>query len=88
MPTGCSGGFFFCPCLTRSAVDPAFQALFVGAAVPIPTIGPAGISDAEIGEQFDNLATFIVGQIEEAVDKLSAKDDSLRGHPPPGRRSG
>jgi hypothetical protein len=35
----------------------------------------AGISDAEIGEQFDNLATFIVGQIEEAVDKLSAKDD-------------
>ena len=35
----------------------------------------AGISDAEIGEQFDNLATFIAGQIEEAVDKLSAKDD-------------
>jgi len=35
----------------------------------------AGISDAEIGEQFDNLATFIAGQIEEAADKLSAKDD-------------
>ena len=33
----------------------------------------AGISDA--GEQFDNLATFIAGQIEEAADKLSAKDD-------------
>jgi hypothetical protein len=33
------------------------------------------LSDAEIGEQFDNLATFIAGQIEEAVDKLSAKDD-------------
>ena len=35
----------------------------------------AGISDAEIGEQFDNLTTFIAGQIEEAADKLSAKDD-------------
>ena len=35
----------------------------------------AGIPDAEIGEQSDNLATFIAGQIEEAADKLSAKDD-------------
>jgi hypothetical protein len=35
----------------------------------------AGISDAEIGEQFDNLTTFIAGQIQEAVGKLSAKDD-------------
>ena len=35
----------------------------------------AGISDAEIGEQFDSLATFIAGQIEGAADKLSAKDD-------------
>ena len=35
----------------------------------------AGISDLEIGEQFDNLTTFIAGQIEEAADKLSAKDD-------------
>ena len=35
----------------------------------------AGISDAEIEEQFDDLATFIAGQIEEAADKLSAKDD-------------
>jgi len=35
----------------------------------------AGISDAEIEEQFDDLAAFIAGQIEEAADKLSAKDD-------------
>jgi len=35
----------------------------------------AGISDAEVGEQFDNLATFIAGQIEEAADTLSTKDD-------------
>jgi hypothetical protein len=35
----------------------------------------AGISDAKIGEQFDNLGTFIAGQIEEAADKLSEKDD-------------
>ena len=35
----------------------------------------AGISDAEIEEQFDNLTAFIAGQIEEAADKLSAKDD-------------
>ena len=35
----------------------------------------AGISDAEIEEQFDNLTTFVAGQIEEAADKLSAKDE-------------
>jgi hypothetical protein len=35
----------------------------------------AGISDAEIGEQFDDLTAFIAGEIQEAVDKLSAKDD-------------
>jgi len=35
----------------------------------------AGISDAEIGEQFDDLATFIEGQIVEAADKLSPKDE-------------
>jgi hypothetical protein len=35
----------------------------------------AGISDAEIGEQFDDLTTFIAGQIQEAADKLSAKED-------------
>jgi hypothetical protein len=33
----------------------------------------AGISDAEIGEQFDNLTAFVSGQIEEAADKLSGK---------------
>jgi hypothetical protein len=32
----------------------------------------AGISDAEIGEQFDDLATFIAGQIEEAADTVEA----------------
>ena len=47
----------------------------------------AGIPDAEIGEQSDNLATFIAGRIEEAADKLSAKDDSLRGRPPSDRDS-
>jgi hypothetical protein len=35
----------------------------------------AGISDAEIGEQFDNLTTFIAGQIQEAADKILPKDD-------------
>jgi hypothetical protein len=30
---------------------------------------------AEIEEQFDDLAAFIAGQIEEAADKLSAKDE-------------
>jgi hypothetical protein len=35
----------------------------------------AGISDAEIGEQFDSLTTFIAGQIQEAADKLSAEED-------------
>ena len=35
----------------------------------------AGISDAEIGEQFDDLTAFVAGQIEEAADKLTAKDD-------------
>lgn len=35
----------------------------------------AGISDAEIGEQFDNLTAFIAGQIQEAADKLSAEED-------------
>jgi hypothetical protein len=35
----------------------------------------AGISDAEIGEQFDNLTAFVAGQIQEAADKLSAKED-------------
>jgi hypothetical protein len=35
----------------------------------------AGISDAEIGEQFDDLTTFIAGQIQEAADKLSAEED-------------
>jgi hypothetical protein len=35
----------------------------------------AGISDAEIGEQFDDLTAFVTGQIEEAADKLMAKDD-------------
>jgi len=40
-----------------------------------PLANAAGISDAEIGEQFDNLTTFVAGQIEEAADKLSGKDD-------------
>ena len=35
----------------------------------------AGISDAELAEQFDNLTTFIAGQIREAADKLSANDE-------------
>jgi hypothetical protein len=35
----------------------------------------AGISDAEIGEQFESLTTFIAGQIQEAADKLSAEED-------------
>jgi hypothetical protein len=35
----------------------------------------AGISDAEIGDQFDNLTTFIAGQIQEATDKQSDEDD-------------
>ena len=35
----------------------------------------AGISDAEIGEQFDSLTRFIAGQIQEAADKLSAEED-------------
>ncbi len=35
----------------------------------------AGITDTEIGEQFDSLAQFIAGQIDEAAERLSAKDD-------------
>jgi hypothetical protein len=35
----------------------------------------AGISDAEIGEQFDDLTAFVAGEIQEAADKLSAERD-------------
>ncbi|MGO9359684.1 MAG: hypothetical protein ACLP1D_18810 [Xanthobacteraceae bacterium] len=35
----------------------------------------AGIADAEISEQFDSLAAFITGQIQEAADKLAAKEE-------------
>lgn len=35
----------------------------------------AGISDGELGEQFDDLDAFIAGQIEEAAEKNSAEDN-------------
>ena len=64
-----------CSSISASEIPAAVAAAQQLAASCRAAANAAGISDAEIGEQFDNLATFIAGQIEEAVDKLSAKDD-------------